>query len=176
MKITWIALCCALLVALAACGPLQQGEEELAPSDPLAAPLSDSSTGDTIAMTPPPAKNDGLQYLIDQAKEDLSKKLDILIEEIRLMDAKAVVWPDASLGCPQPGMQYKQVPEDGAVVMLQAGGITYEYHTGGSRGLFLCERKLKDPTAPTPIDLFSLTPSNPGGTTPDNGIPPGEGQ
>lgn len=119
----------------------------------------------------------GLQPLVDMAKQDLATRLSIAEDEIDLIEAKAVVWPDSSLGCPQPGMQYLQVPEDGAFVILQAEELNYEYHTGGSRGLFLCEQTLQDKTPPPQIDLFNLTPSrtDPNAPTPDNSIPPGEG-
>jgi hypothetical protein len=78
-------------------------------------------------------------------------------------------------------MQYKQVPEDGALIVLQVGGINYEYHNGGNRGLFLCEKATAKPEPLPKIDFFNLTPSsssetNPGAPTPDNSIPPGENQ
>jgi hypothetical protein len=128
-----------------------------------------------------PIVDPGLQHLIDQAKADLAERLSIPIEEIELVEAREVVWPDASLGCPQPGMKYKQVPEDGALIILLVGETNYEYHNGGSRGLFLCEQVFKDPYKPTPIDITKLTPStidkdNPPAITPDNSNPPGEDQ
>ena len=78
-------------------------------------------------------------------------------------------------------MKYKQVPEDGALIILQAQGTEYEYHNGGSRGLFLCEKELPIPEKPPQIDLSDLTPrlldnNTPPPTTPDRGIPPGEDQ
>jgi hypothetical protein len=100
------------------------------------------------------------------------------LTQISLIEAKAVTWSDASLGCPQPGMRYKQVPEDGALIVLQANGIIYEYHSGGNRGLFLCQKASKEP-APPQIDLLDLLTPSPGSSdpdapTPDNSIPPGE--
>ena len=85
-----------------------------------------------------------MQSLIEKAKEDLAQHLTVATTEINLVEAREVVWPDASLGCPQPGMKYKQVPEDGALIVLQAQGTVYEYHNGGSRGLFLCEIRFAD--------------------------------
>lgn len=144
------------------------------------APLEGLSTptaeGDNIQMTPsltPPGAS-GLESLIEKAKEDLAQRLSISVSEISLVEAKPVVWPDSSMGCPQPGMAYLQVPEDGALIILQVKGMLYEYHNGGRRGLFLCEIIYKDPSKPPQIDLFNLTPSKPDtSTTPDNSIPPG---
>ena len=79
-----------------------------------------------------------MENLVIQAKEDLAHRLSIPIDQIEVLEAKSVVWPDASLGCPQPGMRYKQVPVDGALIRLQTNGQVHEYHSGGGRGLFLC--------------------------------------
>lgn len=128
--------------------------------------------GDFTPMTPsqiPPTVS-GLEGLIEQAKEDLALRLAIPAAQIELIEASQVVWPDASLGCPQPGMRYIQVPEDGARIVLLASGRKYEYHTGGSRGLFLCELLYKDPNPPAKLDLGTRLPP----ITPDNSIPPGE--
>lgn len=93
----------------------------------------------------------GLQKLVLQAREDLAGRLSIEVDQIDLVEVKAVVWPDASLGCPQPGVVYKQVPQDGALIRLRAEGRVFDYHSGGSRGPFLCERTLRiEPQAPPP--------------------------
>jgi hypothetical protein len=80
-----------------------------------------------------------LENLVTRAKEDLADRLSIPVDQIEVLEARSVVWPDASLGCPQPDMRYKQVPVDGALIRLQADGQVFEYHSGGSRGLFLCQ-------------------------------------
>jgi len=133
--------------------------------------------GDITQMTPSlstPATS-GLEALIEKAKKDLAQRLPIPTTQINLVEAKAVVWPDSSLGCPQPGMAYLQVPEDGALIVLEARGNIYEYHNGGKRGLFLCEKVLKNPTPRPQIDIFNLTPQKSDtSSTPDNSIPPGE--
>ena len=123
-------------------------------------PINPSDTGD---QTQNP--------LVSQAKEDLSARLGIPITDIELLSFEEVVWPDSSLGCPQPGMRYLQVPSDGALIRLSAEGQVYDYHSGSNRGVFLCEKAYKDLKKPTPIDLTKLTPP-----APDNSIPPGEDQ
>ena len=122
-----------------------------------------------------------MEILIEKAREDLAQRLSISITQISLVEAREVLWPDASLGCPQPGMKYKQVPEDGALIVLQVQETVYEYHNGGSRGLFLCEKAFADPEKLPQIDITSLTPqildkNAPPASTPDQGIPPGEDQ
>jgi hypothetical protein len=82
----------------------------------------------------------GLMPMVDQAKADLAGRLGIDAGEIALISAELVEWSDASLGCPQPGMVYAQVPTDGSLIVLSHGGAEYPYHTGGSVYVpFLCE-------------------------------------
>jgi hypothetical protein len=178
MRILWISAIVLLSFAFSGCTASQA--VDLPPSDPLEAPAQEEN-GESIEMSPTIPAESGLENLIERAKTDLAQRLNIVLSQIDLIDAKAVVWPDASLGCPQPGMLYKQVPADGALVVLQVDGITYEYHNGGTRGLFLCEKSKEKPSPPPQIDFFNLTPSssggtNPGAPTPDNSIPPGEDQ
>jgi hypothetical protein len=101
--------------------------------------------------------------------QDLASRLQVPLEAVQFVKFEAVTWPDTSMGCPQPGMEYLQVPQDGALILLQVQGRPYEYHLGGSRGLFLCETIYKDPNPPPKIDITRLPPP-----TTDNSIPPGE--
>lgn len=103
----------------------------------------------------------GLEFLIKQAIADLSQRLNIAPESIQVLEARSVTWPDGSLGCPQPGMQYIQVLMDGAYILLNAEGKDYPYHSGGSRPPFLCEIKFKDPYPPSKIDITKLPPYSP---------------
>ena len=106
--------------------------------------------------TPQVPYDPALEPLVQLARQNLALRLDIAEDQITLIKAKAVVWPDASLGCPHPDMVYIQVPYDGAQILLKAGEREYEYHSGGSRGLFLCEKFLKTKKLIPKIDL--LTP------------------
>lgn len=148
---------------------------------PTAVPSTPLQPAKEINMTPTLKIEPGMQVLIDAAIADLMKRLSVTQDAIEVISAQSVVWPDSSLGCPQPGMRYKQVPEDGALIILQSQGTVYEYHNGGSRGLFLCEKAIPSPAKPPQIDITDLTPrildkNPPPSTTPDNSIPPGEDQ
>jgi hypothetical protein len=87
----------------------------------------------------------GLDSLVIQAREDLAQRLAIDEDQIELVEASEVVWPDGALGCPQPGMAYIQVLQAGALIRLAAGGRTYHYHSGGGRDPFLCEQTAAQP-------------------------------
>lgn len=77
--------------------------------------------------------------LVDLAVADLVNRLNVDPVSVIVVSVLSVQWPDRSLGCPQPGMAYPQTPVDGALIVLSVDGTAYRYHSGGSRGPFLCE-------------------------------------
>ncbi len=70
---------------------------------------------------------------------DLSKRLKISADQIILVKITPVVWRDASLGCPKPGIDYIQVETPGYRISLQAGGKIYDYHTDEGKRVTLCD-------------------------------------
>jgi hypothetical protein len=99
------------------------------PSPPLSTMARSTMPGTPIDATLP---------VVVAAVEDLAGRLGIEPDAVTVIDARAVTWPDGSLGCPEPGMMYTQVLVDGMLVVLEAGGRQYEYHGGDP--LFLCEQ------------------------------------
>jgi hypothetical protein len=94
-------------------------------------------------VPPMPPRDTGVDIenpLLVQAKQDLAERLDISPNQIALLSYEEVVWPDASLGCPQPGMAYAQVPQEGVLIRLGIGRDMYFYHSGGAQNPFLCEQ------------------------------------
>ncbi len=103
------------------------------------APTDEGHSVEELPSEPPTGiVQPGLDPLIAKAKADLADRLGISADDIETVSAEAVVWPDGSLGCPQPGMEYTQVLVDGAKIVLYAQGKTWEYHSGGTRDPFLC--------------------------------------
>ena len=176
-KIIVAGVVLATIAVLAACGPVEltvQPRESPAASTAdtatppatstaLASPLAtgtDLPTEQAEEMnvspipTAPTPDSSGLQDLVAQAKQDLADRLSMDVDQIDLIEVESVVWPDASLGCPQPGMQYKQVPQDGALILLAVEEKFYEYHSGGGRDPFLCEPQPLVPKTTIPqIDI-----------------------
>jgi hypothetical protein len=99
------------------------------PSPPLSTMARSTMPGMPIDATLP---------VVVAAVEDLAGRLGIEPDAVTVIDARAVTWPDGSLGCPEPGMMYTQVLVDGMLVVLEADGRHYEYHGGDP--LFLCEQ------------------------------------
>lgn len=97
--------------------------------------------------------DEGLQPFIEEARADLAERLGIDPDSIVVRTAVLVIWPDASLGCPEPKREYAQVPADGSIIELEAQGRTWRYHTGGRQGPFLCERPLLRTPATSDADL-----------------------
>lgn len=71
-----------------------------------------------------------LQRLVEKAISDLAQRRSISPDEITLLEATSVDWPDASLGCPQEGMMYSQVVTPGYLIVLEHAGNKFEYHAG----------------------------------------------
>ncbi len=171
-------LLAALVVTMAACASEPDGSATAVP-ETLAAPSADQSpalTTDPSVAAPPATERTtttvtgstpstaeplytsgdiakGLQPFIDQAIDDLASRLEVEASTITTHAAVLVVWPDASLGCPQPDMFYAQVMTDGSVIELEHDGRYYRYHTGGTQGPFICPQLLTKTTRPEPIEL-----------------------
>jgi hypothetical protein len=96
----------------------------------------------------------GLPALIEKAKADLAQRLSISSSQIDTVEAKEVFWPDASLGCPQPGMTYDQIQVPGYLILLQANSDEFEYHANIHGYVFYCEN-------PTPPILETPTSASP---------------
>ena len=77
--------------------------------------------------------------LVQMAKEDLARRLELSVSEISVISVEAVDWPDTSLGCPEPGMMYAQVITPGYLIVLGAAGQNYKYHTDTEQRALLCE-------------------------------------
>jgi hypothetical protein len=72
----------------------------------------------------------GLARLVERASGELGQELGIEPDQVTLVRVENVEWPDASLGCPKPGMMYAQVITPGYRITLEAQGREYTFHTG----------------------------------------------
>ena len=72
-----------------------------------------------------------------EARQDLAKRIGVRPEDIKVVSAQSKVWPDSSLGCPQP--KQKPVPGEvkGFVIGLKNGTQIYTYSTDLQR-VFAC--------------------------------------
>lgn len=131
MHRTILAALCSSLV-LGACGADRTATDPTAPDGP-----RDQEETMTTPTDPPPGARTPQARL---AAGDLADRLGITEGEVEVTRVEAVTWNDASLGCAEEGFSYAQVLVEGSRITLEAGGERYEYHAGGGRDAFLCER------------------------------------
>jgi hypothetical protein len=101
-----------------------------------------ASESHVVHCDDPPPPPDGAKQpessLTEAAKSDLAQRLNINSDQIEVRAIESRQWPDASLGCPQPGMMYAQVITPGFQIILSAAGQEYDYRTDLQRAV-LCE-------------------------------------
>lgn len=135
-----------LVLTLAACEPmLLEPVEEGSVSTPSAESTTEPTEEAEEEATEEPVEtrtngesgadlSDTEQALVEEAMSILAQEQGLSGEEISLVEIEAVEWPDSSLGCPQPDMMYAQVITPGYRITLEAGGETYDVHTGSQEG------------------------------------------
>ena len=76
-----------------------------------------------------------------RAADFLAGELGVAAADLEVVSATAITWPDASLGCPQPGMMYAQVLTPGYLVVIRdAGGAERRVHTNeDSSSAIVCD-------------------------------------
>jgi len=86
----------------------------------------------TIIPTPPLDPEESQKFIM-RAKAELSRQEGINPEEINLVSIEFTEFPDASLGVPEPGVNYAQVLTPGYIIFLEYQGETYEFHAAEER-------------------------------------------
>ena len=76
------------------------------------------------------------------AVEFLSNRLSIAPDSIKVVHVAIMDWPDSSLGCSRPGVEYLQVVTRGSLVLLHANNKAYRVHTGNNRAI-VCDVPLR---------------------------------
>ena len=68
----------------------------------------------------------------DPVAAEIARLASVPLDQVTVISAEAIAFPDGGLGCPLPGMQYPQVQVDGFKIVAQAGGVTYDFRGTGS--------------------------------------------
>lgn len=100
--------------------------------------------------TPTPSQNINISPAFglssDQANytklaiDELTRKLNVKKESIKVVRVKETTWNDSSLGCPEKNRLYIQTITQGFIVELSLGSKTYIYN-GGLNKVVSCELK-----------------------------------
>lgn len=89
--------------------------------------------------TPPLTPIHGLSVeLLAAMRTDAARRAGVAEAAVRVAAVQPVTWPDASIGCPQPGMAYAQVLVPGWRVQIEAGGRPLDYHVGRGGRWLMC--------------------------------------
>lgn len=90
------------------------------------------------------------QELLDAILDDAASRTGLDRGELTIVQDQAVVWPDGSLGCPEPGMMYTMALVDGYHVIVQADGQLLDYRAGRNNSFRLCENTVSPIRGGTP--------------------------
>ena len=91
-------------------------------------------------MPPAVPSNEVAQNMITLVTQHLAQQLNIPVDQIVVSNVKPVVWRDAGLGCPKPGVDYIQMETPGYNILLEVGGETYTYHTDEAKRFVQCNQ------------------------------------
>jgi hypothetical protein len=129
----------AIVVPVAGPTAESRGTAVPAPLATAVAPGTMAPSEENTPMNGSPTSGPGVDAAANPAVADLSQRTGLAAGQIQVLSVEPVTWNDGSLGCPKPGMMYTQALVNGLRIRLQAGGVVYEYHSGGNRPPFLCE-------------------------------------
>ena len=150
-RLIWSVVGILVLVALVACAPTFQPEHPTDTPGPIITETTEvTPLPPTVTSIPTPEDADW-QRMLEQAQQDLAQRLQLPVDELVLVEFLAVTWADSSLGCPEPGQNYLPVLTDGYLLLIEAQGQVYQYHSGEDLVPFLCERP-QEPYEPRPIE------------------------
>lgn len=120
------------LVVLAACGAAASPTPS---PEPTTRPTSTAVTQPTAS--PEPTSGRDLPTPVGSAPESVLAAVRAAVataagsgaDEVTILETRAVEFSSTALGCPEPGMMYAQVITPGYIVIAEAGGERYEFHT-----------------------------------------------
>jgi hypothetical protein len=120
----------------------------------LAAAILLAACTPVASQTPPPKEATveavSLRSVTEAALYDAMRLTGFERSKLVVIEAQAVTWQNASLGCPQPGMAYTDALVPGYRVRIQAGERELDYHASSRGSPVLCpEGRAIDPL---PID------------------------
>ena len=82
--------------------------------------------------------NATLQSVTEAVLADASKRTGLKISHLEVVETIAVTWPDGSLGCPEPGMNYTMALVPGYRIRIRADQQVLNYHASARGYWVLC--------------------------------------
>jgi hypothetical protein len=109
------------------------GSDEAAP---VAHSTIDRATEGTRASDLP--ADESLRKIVDAVLADAALRTARDAGSLKVESAEAVVWPDGSLGCPEPGVVYTMAPVPGYRIRIQSAESLLDYHASRRGNVVLC--------------------------------------
>lgn len=95
-----------------------------------------------------------LNQQVEFAKRDLSERLNVPVDSIKLSGSRRVNWRSGALGCPKPGMSYTEALVPGVQILLQVNNMIHAYHSKFDGEPFYCPReRVEQPAIDDSADL-----------------------
>jgi len=136
----WL-LCLLLGLALSGCSAREPADQVSPASEPrraqreLRRPLPER----VEPPTEPAVTGEVPADLIEVLVIDLLERTGTGRNDMTLVRAEEVIWPDGSLGCPRPDTTYPQAPVEGFRVVMEVAGLAYDYRVTRNGSFFLCQ-------------------------------------
>ena len=147
MRYAWMTLMLMFLTTtLLACQPAESfvstdiAETNSSTQNNATATSAPTLSAEDTTMTPVTPPDEATAKMVALVTQHLAQRLSVAVDQIVLSDVKPVVWRDAGLGCPKPGVDYIQMGTPGYTIFLEAGGKTYNYHTDETKRFVLCSK------------------------------------
>lgn len=71
--------------------------------------------------------------LVALAQRRVAQNLNLPTRRVRIVEVRSFIWPDISLGCPEPDESYLLGDIDGYRIVLEVGDTQYIFHTDFDR-------------------------------------------
>ena len=76
------------------------------------------------------------EALVDRSRQDAARRLEVDEDALQLVSVLALVWPDASLGCPKTNADYPEQETPGYRIVFRTQETSAIYHTNAQDILF----------------------------------------
>ena len=80
--------------------------------------------------------NATLQSVTEAVLADASKRTGLEVAKLEVVESIVVTWPDGSLGCPEPGMNYTMALVPGFRIRIKTDQQVLNYHAS-ARGYWV---------------------------------------
>jgi len=128
-----------MALVLVGCGEEPTGTNLPTTAAPVSVTITDTTgADDSHAEVPPEVVNTDLEAIVLPILADAAQRAGVPQGDLKVIGWEAVDWPDASLGCPQPGFVYPQVVTPGFKIEVGAGDVSLDYRSDRRGAFTLC--------------------------------------